>query len=304
MLLTAAALVGALVVVARAAGWQAGPLYYLVALTPYLGVMLLLIAVAAGLLRAWWLLAPAMALALVVGWWWRPVPIDPPAPGARGMQVMTVNLQFGRADPAAVVTAVRDHSVSVLSVQELTVDAIAALRAAGLDQELPYRMVRAGDGSSPASGTGMWSRWPLTDRADTDGLVFDNVAATVSPTDAPEFTFFAMHAVPPSPVDGNRGSEIFSAIRAFMNSRPGPAIAAGDFNATRDNVPILNLQADGWVDATGRWPAAIRTWPNDMSPLPPLVAIDHVLTRGTPSATSITVIDIPGTDHRALVASL
>lgn len=301
-LLLGVACVGTVVVVARGFGWQVGPLYFLVALTPYVGLAMLVAAAVAAMLRVWWLVAVPLALALIVGFWWRPVL---PASDSQSwdLQVMTVNMQFGRADAAAIVAAVRDHSVDVMSVQELTPEAVAGLRAAGLERALPYRMVRAGDGS-PASGTGIWSRYPLSDEDETEGLIFHNLVATVTVSPGLAFSFFAMHPIPPAPLDGNRGEDIFAATREFMNSRPGSAVAAGDFNATRDNVPIRNLQSDGWVDATGVWPMAIRTWPNDLRPLPPLVAIDHVLTRQAPVSSQVTVIDIPGTDHRALVATV
>lgn len=301
-LLVVAVCLGTVVVAARGLGWQVGPLYFLVALTPYVGLAMLVVASVTAMLRAWWLLAFPLALALIVGFWWRPAL---PASDSQSwdLQVMTVNMQFGRADPAAIVRSVRDHSVDVMSVQELTPAAAAGLRAAGLEQTLPYRMVRAGDGS-PASGTGIWSRYPLSDEDETEGLIFHNLVATVTVNPDLAFSFFAMHPIPPSPMDGTRGADIFAATRHFMNSRPGPAVAAGDFNATRDNVPIRNLQSDGWVDAIGVWPMAIRTWPNDLRPLPPLIAIDHVLTRQAPVSSQVTVIDIPGTDHRALVATV
>lgn len=256
----------------------------------------------AAMLRVWCLVAGPLVLALIVGFWWRPV-TPPSETPSWGLQVMTVNMQFGRADPHAIVAAVRDHYVDVVSVQELTPEAVAGLRAAGLERTLAHRMVRTGDGS-PASGTGIWSRYPLSDQDETEGLIFHNLVATVTVNPDLAFSFFAMHPIPPAPLDGTRGADIFAATRQFMNTRPGPAVAAGDFNATRDNVPIRNLQSDGWVDAIGVWPMAIRTWPNDLRPLPPLIAIDHVLTRQAPVSSQVTVIDIPGTDHRALVATV
>lgn len=132
--------------------------------------------------------------------------------------------------------------------------------------------------------------------------MFENLAATVQLPTGPT-TFFAVHPIPPSPMDGNRGREVFAALRAFLGSRDLPAVAAGDFNATRDNVPRRDLASDGWVDAAETVGAGmVRTWPNDLAPLPPLVALDHVLARDGPSAAKVTVIDIDGTDHRAVVA--
>jgi endonuclease/exonuclease/phosphatase (EEP) superfamily protein YafD len=80
-------------------------------------------------------------------------------------------------------------------------------------------------------------------------------------------------------------------------------ITAGDFNATRDNVPIRELEAAGYADAAGSAGAGlVRTWPNDLERVPPAVGIDHVLSRGTPPARAVTTVEIPGADHLALVA--
>jgi hypothetical protein len=42
----------------------------------------------------------------------------------------------------------------------------------------------------------------------------------------------------------------------------------------------------------------VRTWPDDLAPLPPLVALDHVLTCDAPHAWAVEVRN-SGTDHRA-----
>lgn len=300
-----AAAVAGTVLLARWLRWQAGPLHFMVAMTPYVGLMLLGIAVTAAVCRAWILTVVAATMAVIVGWWWLPPFAGTPEPArSSGVAVMTINMQFGHANPQAVASAVRDHQVDLLAVQELTFDARHGLAVAGLDRELPYRFVSIGNGSSPASGTGIWSRYPLRDKADTDGLVFENLSSTVA-LPSGSVTFLALHPIPPSPTDGNRGNDVFNDVRTFMDSRPGPAIAAGDFNATRDNAPMLVLVEDGWIDAaTAAGAGMVRTWPNDLLAVPPLVALDHVLTRDYSTATQVTIVDVPGTDHRAVIAAL
>lgn len=303
VLLVLVALIGAgtVVITARIFGWQSGPLYYLVAMTPYFGAALATGAVFAALARSRVLAVVSGALAVIVAFWWLPVFLPSPAAGTSGVQVMTANLYYGEADPEAVVAAVRDQKVDVLSVQELTGPAVAGLLSAGLSDELPYEYLRPSGSDAPARGTGLWSRYPLTDRDETPRLPFTNLSATVSAPGG-DVTVFAVHAVPPSPVDGNVGARTFKAVQRFLTKHPGPGIAAGDFNATRDNVPLRNLEGAGWVDAAAAARAGfVRTWPQDRQ-IGPLVALDHVLTRGLPDATEVTVVDLPGSDHRAIVA--
>jgi endonuclease/exonuclease/phosphatase family metal-dependent hydrolase len=81
-------------------------------------------------------------------------------------------------------------------------------------------------------------------------------------------------------------------------------MVAGDFNATRDIREFRRLlrggyrdaaeQADGLIDsdASGRY-----LW------LPPVFAVDHVLTRGC-AATAVRTLGTKDPDHRALVADI
>lgn len=54
---------------------------------------------------------------------------------------MTLNCRYGRANAAAIVSAVKEHDVAVLALQELTDDLVAALDEAGLSDLLPYRQL-------------------------------------------------------------------------------------------------------------------------------------------------------------------
>ena len=93
------------------------------------------------------------------------------APGGHPDQlvVMTINAYIGRADPGAIVDLVRDQRVDLLAVQELTPDLRQRLHDAGLDQLLPACDALAGDG---ASGTGVWSRYPITVLEPVPGMLF------------------------------------------------------------------------------------------------------------------------------------
>ena len=81
------------------------------------------------------------------------------APGSTPLVVMTLNMHFGGADPAGVVGEVRRHHVDVLATEEMTPQAVDALRAAGISDVLPYQDLKPGGG---AAGNGVWSRYRLT----------------------------------------------------------------------------------------------------------------------------------------------
>jgi endonuclease/exonuclease/phosphatase (EEP) superfamily protein YafD len=83
----------------------------------------------------------------------------------------------------------------------------------------------------------------------------------------------------------------------------GAVVVAGDLNATFDMHPFRALLRNGYRDAAEQSGAGIApTFPADRR-LPPFLAIDHILTRSC-TATSLRTIMLPGSDHRALVATV
>jgi endonuclease/exonuclease/phosphatase (EEP) superfamily protein YafD len=80
-------------------------------------------------------------------------------------------------------------------------------------------------------------------------------------------------------------------------------VAAGDLNATPDIVQFRDLLVDGYADAAQQAGAGMTlTYPADRW-YPPLIAIDHVLTRDAVATTADT-IHISDTDHRALLVTV
>lgn len=300
LLLGAALVCAAIVLAARALGWQAGPLLFLVSLMPYVGLGCLLAAMIAAVARAWLLVAAGVLLSALVAWWWLPAFVPAPVSGPPlDLRVMMVNLRLGQADAHAVVEAVRRERVDLLALEELTEESLAALDAAGLEEALPHDVVRTGPG---ATGTGIWSRYRLHDPFDTDGLGFENVAATVSGPNG-QLTFMGVHPVAPRPMNGSATDRTLLPLLDLIEYTAGPVIVAGDFNATRDNLALRRLSSAGYVNASDAAGAGlVRTWPNDLRPLPPIVGIDHVLSRELPVARSVRTFEVPGSDHLALVA--
>ncbi len=222
-----------------------------------------------------------------------------PPPDAQDIVVMTSNLRLGLASSSAVVNAVRQHSVDVLMLEELTEDAQDGLLAAGLNAVLPYHAAEPQDG---AMGTGLWSRYPLTDvchgseffcafvkaRADVPGL-----SSTV--------TLAALHMAGPITSAPSWVSDI-RRLPEVLRSLPidAPVIVGGDFNATPDTRQFRAALRTGYRNAAAQAGAGlVRTYPSHHW-FPSLISIDHVVTRNAVGRSTQTV-SIPGSDHRALV---
>ncbi|HSI27062.1 MAG TPA: endonuclease/exonuclease/phosphatase family protein [Aeromicrobium sp.] len=218
------------------------------------------------------------------------------------VRVMTFNLRLGEADAAEVVREVRKNRIELLMVEELSMTGLAKLVAAGIDKELPYNQGKPG--LLGPDGTGLWSRYPIQSGHMVKGLSFATPAALV---DVPGVTqpvyAVAMHPIGPRKASRYWARDIASVPFILRAVPPGAVIVGGDFNATPDNVWFRAvLETPGYanaIDQAGSGP--IRTY-NAEHPLP-LIAIDHVLTRGA-VATDVRSVHISGSDHRAIIATV
>ena len=290
----------AMPVVARLAGWESGILPYVVALCPWVVLGCTVPLLLALVSRTWLVAAASLLIAIVAAWWMVPLYIGASPGGETVLTVATVNLAEGEGDARAVVALVREQAVDVLAVQELTPEAERALAAAGLGEELPFA---ATEPESPWAGTGLWSRLPLSDAQTLEGFTFHQVRATVE-LDSGPVTVLAAHPAAP-PFDGGEvWGEEQRALVDLATSIDGPLILAGDLNATRDHAAFRELEAAGFADAPDAAGAGFApTFPEGRG-VPPLVAIDHVLTRDVDlRATGVAAHSVPGSDHRALVVT-
>jgi len=84
---------------------------------------------------------------------------------------------------------------------------------------------------------------------------------------------------------------------------PGAVIISGDYNSTPDMRQFRDLLTNGYRDAVEQTGSGYAPTFKADSWLPPVITIDHVLTRNA-AASSIKTVKITGTDHRALLATI
>jgi endonuclease/exonuclease/phosphatase (EEP) superfamily protein YafD len=289
-------------------GLETDRLVPLMTFTPYMGLASVLPLLVALVARRWAAAAVALLACLLFAAALLPRWLPGPRPDVAGprIRVMTSNLYLGRGDPAAVVALVRAQGVDVLGLEEMTPEVLRRLDAAGLRRLLPYRNADARRG---ASGTGLFSRFPLKRRKPYNSLDRNGEPrALVRVPGARPFEVQVVH--PPPPINGQAPKwrhmlgELPLPFRGDASSPPGPPqMLIGDFNATLDHAQLREL-LDGYVDAadaTGKgykttWPAGRR--------FPPEIAIDHVLIDPRMRADDVTVHVVPHSDHRAVIATV
>lgn len=217
------------------------------------------------------------------------------------LTVMAANLREGGADARVIVDLVRTYQVDVLTLQEYTPAAEAALAAAGLTGLLPHSVRQPVPGTS---GSAVYARLALTDTGVVRGYWFFQAHATVQIGQSP----VVVESVHPPPPVSEAGAGWAQALREQV---PAPAtglrILAGDFNATLDHAELRRLIGTGYRDAASSVGAGfLPTWSyyGRRAMVTPKVTIDHILVNGSIRATSFGAYTVPNTDHRAIIATL
>ena len=297
---------GLLWAIIRIGGWERSLLVQLFAFTPYVAVWAWVPAVLALAGRRWTVGAVAVVVAVALTACVLPRALPDRDRGPRtgvSFNVMTSNMLFGGADPAAIVKLVSDRDIAVLAVQEFTTEGREALAAAGLGALLPYSSLAD---EPRADGSGIYSRYPITEAgAARNGGGFMQAYATVQPPGAAPVIVESAHPLAPyaRSVLGQWRKDLLAEPRADGNATP--RILLGDFNATLDHAPMRELISRGYrdaADAAGK--GLVTTWgPYDGDPIPP-VTIDHVLVDERIGVREVSVHGIPRSDHRAVVAEL
>jgi endonuclease/exonuclease/phosphatase (EEP) superfamily protein YafD len=273
-----------------------------IALTPYIAAAGLVLGVTGLLMRRWIFGGIVMAVALIVAAAVAPRFVSHEQPQANGprLTVMSANLYVGRADAAAVVKLARDNNVDLLSMQELSPAMVADLEGAGINSVLPYRLLQPVRGGA---GGGIASKYPLQQEEIADEATFQQPSAIVDLPGSVDPDILAVHVAPgvEDQWSATWKRELDELPAAVFNIRP--RLLVGDFNATLDHPGMRDVLNRGYVDAGERRGAGlVPTWPAGL--WPPPVTIDHVLVDNRAAVDDYQVVDLPGSDHRAVLARI
>jgi endonuclease/exonuclease/phosphatase (EEP) superfamily protein YafD len=289
---------------------SAWPLIPLVAFTPQTLLTILLPLAGAVVLRARWagaaIVLMMVALAVVVSS--RVRSAEQPLARGETVRIFTANLRDGDAEPAALAAAIRQARPDIISLQEAGPRNVAALRAAGILRTYPFREQNSAEG---LLSNITLSRWPLVARHDDFAVTHRWPSLRVV---GKGIEFYDFHSR--SPTTPGRVAEWKLALASLPGAVSGGGervagpgdrraplrVIAGDFNATIDHRAFRALLARGYVDA-GSVTGNGLDWTWSIGRLTRLV-IDHVLTPPSVAVTSYRVVDLPGSDHNAVIVGL
>jgi endonuclease/exonuclease/phosphatase family metal-dependent hydrolase len=294
----------ALWAVVRSLGLDGGSwLVPLMALTPYVAIVALLVAGVAVALSNWAAAAVAtlatLALALAV----LPRAIGDGTVDAAGhetLSVLSANVRRGKADPKALVDLVRRFHSDLLAVQELKPKFARELDAAGIHSLLPNHNLVVFPGLA-MTGVGIYSRLPLRATYPHDN---SGVGARVQLPSGRTIKVVDVHPHTPRP---GRIGEWQKTLEELPSAGSGaPRVLLGDFNATLDQAELRRLVDRGYRDAGDVAGKGLEpTFPQGgWADLGPFITIDHVLADRRLGIVEYGVVEQPGSDHRAIHAVL
>ena len=282
------------------------PLATMMAFTPYVAVVALLVAGIAVALENWVAATVGTLAALCLAALVLPRAIGDGTVEAAGREtigVLSANVHHGTADAAELIALVERLDPDVLAIQELTPSFAAELERAGLGERLPEAVLKLERG---ASGSGIYADLPLRDRGEVEPTPFPfrMPRAEVEMPDGRRVRLVDVHPYPP-------GRGHIGVWEAALESLPpagrgAPWVLAGDFNATLDQSELRAILDRGYRDAGDVAGEGLEpTWPDgDFDhPLPP-VTIDHVLADRRLDIVEYSVEDLPGTDHHPVYTVL
>ena len=250
------------------------------------------------------------------------------------LHVMTLNCRFGRADPISVIRTVRDNHIDVLALQEVTPELLQSLETAGLGTELSYAVTGASRDDDNGGSNALLLRVEANS-SEESSITLPAAAIPTATLTLGETSIRFASAHPKSPGRGGRfwhqgiqslgelggspsywdseptSSDAWSdqQIPASAKTRRASAVETvllGDLNSSLYH-PVFRslLRTSSFFDASYELGKGYHyTFPSSWRWIPALIEIDHVLLTPGLRPVAMKSLPIPGSDHRALVASI
>lgn len=207
----------------------------------------------------------------------------------------------GNEDMAGYASEIAAARPALATFEEISPADFAQLEATPALRLLPYRYELEGDAPW---GFAIASRYPIHSGSAVwaDGNPFLVPFMLALPTG--NIRVWIVHADAPTASRALWLSNLEQIATRARSHGVGRLLVAGDFNASWGNKGFAAILGSGIADqAAARGSPWDMTWPQGQ-PLPPLVRIDHVLAGSGIAATTISTLPGPGSDHRALLATI
>ena len=246
--------------------------------------------------RRWWGLGASSVAVFIILIHTQVPALAPTTRIGHGLRVAHFNVLQPNRQRSEVIDVIRATNAELVSIQEVD-EAWAAALIDGLGMEFPFHHVVP---RSDCYGIALFSRRPFRKVATVEVQGAPFIEAVVL-ADEQEVGFLVVHAT--SPTSQLHHQRRNAQLREFADRLAGshlPTVLVGDLNTVHWDDAFRSL----CVGSGSRpvVPPSSRTWPA-LGPMA-LIPLDHVLLSPNMGYSSLALCDIPGSDHRGLVADI
>jgi len=218
------------------------------------------------------------------------------------LRLISANILFNNPDVGNLGRDLTSTDADVILLQEVSMENFARLRMSGLFEAYPYQVW---NDLRTIYSSAILSRLPIASEKAID-VAGQRMGQATIVTAAGTVRLINVHTMAPdSRSRAVQWQAQLAGLAQLRDDRFRAVIMAGDFNATSDHAPFVELTRSGWRDAfgeAGRGTGA--TWPQWKGPVMPMMRLDHVLVDDGVTVTSAEVQANRGSDHRRLAVEL
>lgn len=221
------------------------------------------------------------------------------------IHLFDANVQFDNPSMAGYIEQLRSDRPDLVTLEETEPWDLEQFLASGVFDQLPYRfVVPCHDCGS--RGYIIASRYPLGHPTvlSVHGLAYlIRCTLTFQRRTVP---LWVVHTTPPIEPNWNDWNlELNGVYSELQTYHPRRLLMVGDFNASWGNRGFRAILSTGLTDAAAaRGQPFDFTWNQRLPVLPPFIRIDHVLTGGNLTVTTISTHSGPGSEHRDITATV
>jgi hypothetical protein len=217
--------------------------------------------------------------------------------------LLDANVYNDNASMAGYALEIQSVKPKLLTMEEAVPSDVVQLTRAGALSQLPYRIQLRRDGPKAFL---IASKYPL---GPYDVVSYDQLPLIVQTSvhlPSGLLTLWVVHTTAPLPSTFAQWKGQLATVNRLVRARGTTGLlVVGDFNATWGNKGFRTILDGGLSDAAAaRGRPFEMTWSQKMSPLPPLVRIDHLLTGPGVAVTTIRTGVGVGSDHRDLIGTI
>jgi endonuclease/exonuclease/phosphatase (EEP) superfamily protein YafD len=258
--------------------------------------------------KRWWLAGAAALICLAQIVYVAPEvlasnPIPATVRSEPTVRLFDANVYQNNYSMAGYIKQLKSYRPEILTMEETMPGDYAQLKNAGVLATLPYQYQIECCGSR---GFIIASHYPLKHVvvSSVEGEAYLIRTSLVLPNRT--INLWVVHTTAPTdPGVGVWNLELDGIYKQLETSRPRPLLMVGDFNATWGNRGFRAILSTGLTDAAAaRGDPFDFTWSQLLPLLPPIIRIDHVLTAGAITVTTIATHPGPGSDHRDITATV